>query len=105
MPEDEAGLRVLDGRARGKVLEDDVVQRGGDVQQVIRSSGDVEHLDHARQVRGQGDEGLDLVAVMCLHADGNDGLYRQTDRGQVDVGVIPVNDATFVKGTDPPKTG
>jgi hypothetical protein len=56
-------------------------------------------------VRGQGDEGLDLVAVMCLHADGNDGLYRQTDRGQVDVGVIPVNDATFVKGTDPPKTG
>src|SRR5665647_2836170 len=108
MPEDEARLRVLDGRARGKVFEDEVVQRGRvsgrDVQQVVRSSGDVEHLDHARQVRCQGDEGLDLVAVMCLHADGNDGLDGQADRGQVDVGVIAADDATLAKGADPPKT-
>jgi len=55
-------------------------------------------------VRGQGDEGLDLVAVMCLHADGNDGLYGQADRGQVDVRVIAADDATFAKCPDPPKT-
>ena len=100
---------MLDGRARGEVLEDEVVQRGRvsgrDVQQVVRSSGDVKHLDHARQVRGQGDEGLDLVAVMCLHADGNDGLDGQADSGQVDVGVIAADDAALAQGTDPPETG
>src|SRR5450631_3531638 len=109
MLEDEARLRMLDGGAGGEVLEDEVVQSGrvgrGDVQQVVRPTGDVEHLDHARQVRGNGDEGLDLVTVMCLHADRDDGLDGQSDGGQVDVGVIPANDAAFAQRTDAPQTG
>src|SRR6185436_5917896 len=99
MPEDKACLRVLDGRARSEVLEDEVVQgrrvSSRDVQQVVRSSSDVKNLDHTWQVRGDGDEGLDLVAMMCLQADGDDGLYGQPDSGQVDVGVIAPNDAVL----------
>ena len=56
MPEDQARLRVLDDRARGKVLQDEVVHHGGvsgrDVQEVVRASCDVEHLDHTWQMRG-----------------------------------------------------
>src|SRR5665811_2613036 len=78
--------------AASDVYKRQVVQSGRvsgrDVQQVVRPSCDVEYLDHARQVRGNGDERLDLVAVMCLHADSNDGLDGQADSGQVDVSVI-----------------
>src|SRR5450759_1702569 len=109
MPEDKTRLRMQDGRARGKVLEDEVVQggrvSGRNVQQVVRPSGDVEHLDNARQVGGECDEGLDLVAVMSLQSDGDDGLYGQADSGQVDVGVIAADDAALAQGTDPPKAG
>src|SRR5665811_2495693 len=106
MLEDQTRLGVLDHRTGGEVLEDEVVQSGRvsgrDVQQVVRSSGDVKHLNHARQVRGNGDEGLDLFAVMGLHADGNDGLDGKTDKGQVDVGVIAPDDTALAQGTDPP---
>src|SRR5665811_2385289 len=109
MLEDQTRLGVLDHRTGGEVLEDEVVQSGRvsgrDVQQVVRSSGNVKHLDHARQVRGNGDEGLDLVAVVCLHADGNDGLYGQAHSGQVDVRVITANDAAFAQGPNAPETG
>src|SRR5664280_1365246 len=105
MPEDQTRLGMLNDRACGEVLKDEVVQRGRvggrNVQEVISPSSDVKHLYHPGKMRGNGDEGLDLFAVMGLHADGNDGLDGQTDKGQVDVGVIPADDPVFAEGTNP----
>src|SRR5664280_727530 len=108
MPEDQARLGVLDDGASGEVLKDEVVQCGGVssryMQQVVRSPGDVKNLDHTGQVGGNGDERLDLFPVMGLHAHGDDGLYGQADKGQVDVGVVAPDDAAFTQCPNPPQT-
>jgi hypothetical protein len=51
-------------------------------------------------VRGDRDEGLDLVSVMGLKADCNDGLDRQADGAQVD-GAIPTAEASARLGIRP----